>query len=1127
MDILGIFDHVEEDLDSLKERTIQGSCQWLLDRQTFQDWVSATSNKSGLLWLTGNPGSGKSTLASFIIALLKKRSFAGTCHYHFFLAGHQNKRTLSYMLRSVALQAALCDDAFYSQLIKLHQNTGINFAHQRVTIIWDKIFEGILFRQPSPDPLFWVIDGLDEADSPSELIKLLTKLRAARSINVLLVSRATRVLLTDIKAQLPTAMHEVIDAEDTLGDIRDYVQSSIKEILPNPDAQADVVQDILAKASGSFLWVRLALERIRDNWYTHEDLRAAITGLPAGMEAMYERKIENMAAQAPKPRAMATRILVWVACSFRPLEITELEAPLQPEFKNFVNLEYMIDEICGDFVVVNKSRATLIHETAQQFLLKKTSKLSIRVDETEAHEHIALVCMKFLSDSTKWRRVFATLQNDRQSNVLPFQSTAFNDYPLLSYALTFWTYHISLASVDSNKLLDTVLAFLEENCLLWIHGVAVLQKLRILTKAAQDLKKYVKRRAYSLAKRSPPSLTLARDGELRQWAYDIIRVVGLFGTNITENPSSIHKHAVPFCPKDSIISRTFLHIGTSTFSVSGISSNTWDDCLARLTMREDQTVSKVLYQDTFFVTLVGIDGTLIVWHSETCKEIRRFTHGEYVTCMTSSKTSNLVATAGFKTTRIWDITTGEQLYTPLFKERHQQVRTLAFGSEDREILIAYDDCSVRCFDLATGFERWVFSAKEKGSQDHNCPRYMAISPDLTKVAIVFRGRPVVVWKIQTISSVYDTPKRCILKEDIMRSTIEGDAWNDPEVALWHPDTDRLIIMYADTKVVDWNVRDDEQTQHDHLGARGIVLSPDGNLLLTSDVSGTISVWAVPRYQLTYQLKYDELVTDMSFAPDGTRFYDIRGTSCNVWEPDALIRSHDIDQDNLSSNCETITSEPVISSDDNSRVPITVIACDSSDSNYCCGKEDGTVTMYSSPGGQKIRKIISHASSTSIIKLAWSASEKYLASGDDSGRIIAKKLKKPSNVHEKWAVYPLFDRRITEAVDQLLFSPQEDLILIAGRNTTYIMSLETKKENCHNQFPDSIEGLWVNHPTAADILLRIDAKQVTQYLWKNLLPKGEPTSSSTSNLGLTELPQTVQQIVLVQRHWLVLEILTTD
>lgn len=1126
MSILGVSENANEDLDNFTERIMQGSCQWLLQRQAFQDWVSDSPNTSGLLWLTGNPGAGKSILASYVIALLKKRSFSGSCQFHFFLAGHQTKRKLSYLLRTIALQAALLHNVFCTRLVELHENTGIVFGQQKATIIWEKIFEGILFRIPSQDPLFWVFDGLDEAETPTELIKLLSKIKAAVRINVLLLSRTNKDLISGIRNFLPTTVHEAISAEDNRDDIREYVISSIQRILPGDQTQEQVVQDILSKASGSFLWVRLALERISNNWYTRDDIRTALTEVPGGMGPLYERMIELIADQPSKPRKMAVRILTWVACASRPLEIAELEIALRPDFPDLYNLERTIEEICGHFIVVNRSKVTLIHHTAAQFLLQSTSNLAVAIIPSEGHQHIATVCIDFLSDSSKWRRAFSNIQTAQQSSASPSVAAGFGDHPFLSYALTYWAYHFSLASAESDEFLETVLTFLEETCLLWINGVALFKNLRVLTQSAQNLKTYLKRRANSLTKRSTPSLTLTRDSELRQWANDIIRVVGRFGRNIIESPTSIHKHVVPFCPKESIIGRSFGSSSRSAFSVSGITSKKWDDCLARMTMGEDQTASKVLCKDTFFVTLVGINGTLVVWSSETCEEIRRFAHGEYVTSMTSSRTSNLVATAGFKTTRVWDVTTGEELYR-LPKERHHHTRTLAFGPEDDEIFVGYDDCLIQCFDLATAQEKWHFLAKEPGSQDHNCARHMAISPDLTQVALVFRGRPVVVWGIQRSPSAFIPPKRCVLTEDSMRSAQEGDAWNAPEMALWQAGTDHLLIMYEDTKIVEWNVRDDEQSPHDHMGARGMVLSHDGSLLLTSDVNGTLSIWTVPDYRLTYRLKYEELVTDMAFSPDGTRFYDIRGTFCNVWEPDALIRSQELDQDSTSSHQDTINSEAVISSDDNTRVPITSLVCNTSNNCYCCGKEDGTVVMYEIPKGKRVRQIAKHASSTSVITLAWSVSEKYLASGDDSGRIMVKRLEPPSTGKGEWGVFKLIDKRIDEAIDQLMFHIQDGLLLIAGRTNAYVMNLKTKAELCRARHPDQREGLWMNHPTSPSLLIKVDAVHARQYLWKTLLSSDDPISSSLQAVALVDSLGKVQRAIRIRDRWLVLEILSTD
>lgn len=287
------------------------------------------------------------------------------------------------------MQVALSHDVFCAKLLDFNEKTNMTFSQQPFSVIWEKIFEGILFRIPFQGPLFWVFDGLDEAETPIKLIRYLSKIRSASKINLLLISRATKDLVQGIDEHLPTAIHAAISPADTENDIRDYVRGFIFKILPSDHSQEDIIQQVLRKASGSFLWVKLALDRIRNNWHTKEDIKAALTELPEGMEPLYLRMIEIVRAQPRKTCEMATRILTWTACSFRPLEIEELKIGLFPEFVNFANLRSTVEEICGHFVVINKSKVYLIHETARQFLFRKTTDLNIRIIDHEGHKHIA------------------------------------------------------------------------------------------------------------------------------------------------------------------------------------------------------------------------------------------------------------------------------------------------------------------------------------------------------------------------------------------------------------------------------------------------------------------------------------------------------------------------------------------------------------------------------------------------------------------------------------------------------------------------------------------------------------------------------------------------------------------
>jgi hypothetical protein len=140
---LGILDEVNVDLDLLTEKALQGSCQWLLQRQNFLDWVHNPQQVPSLMWITGMPGSGKSTLASFVINFLRNQQVA--CHYHVFQAGYRVKRTLSYLLWSIAFQSALSCDVFATRLLELYDGTGINFGQQKPSALWRECLKDCCF----------------------------------------------------------------------------------------------------------------------------------------------------------------------------------------------------------------------------------------------------------------------------------------------------------------------------------------------------------------------------------------------------------------------------------------------------------------------------------------------------------------------------------------------------------------------------------------------------------------------------------------------------------------------------------------------------------------------------------------------------------------------------------------------------------------------------------------------------------------------------------------------------------------------------------------------------------------------------------------------------------------------
>ena len=1112
--VMGVRERAEDELNILRGRAMSGTCQWITHRKDFLEWFQGrgASVSPSIFWLIGLPAMGKTVLASHVIDYILFNGANRDCQYHFFSAGHQNKRTAAYCLRSIASQLAFANEEFRGKLLSLHEESGVSFSSQDqiFTTIWEKIFEGIIFKMKT-EPLYWVLDALDEADVPSTLISSLTKIRSLTPIKIFITSRPIRIPSGDATcgSSIKTCF---LSEDDTLGDIRAYVRSAVREALPDDEQkiQDDIMEQVLSKAGGSFLWVKLALDTLHDNWHTQDDIRKVLTEMPKGMEYLYTRMIEKIESQSPRLQLMAKRILTWAACCWRPLGIAELQAALEPEFTGFIRLQETIVQICGNFISVDSDKVSLIHMTARQFLLSGRNGVPAFIDSENGHEHIATVCLTHLSDE-KWKRIFKIIENSTitAAGTIPKKNRlllAEKGNPFLGYSVCYYAYHVSKSSLYSEQLLAILRIFFTRHCLSWIEAIALSRNLRYLTRSARYLKAYAKRRSRRPNLNSSDALLTLKDPEsddlssINIWAIDFIRIVGKFGPNLIQSPSSVYRLVPPFCPRASMIGSVY---GTQerSISVTGLLSEGWDDCLATVSVGKEEAASQVLATDTFFLTLVSSSGTVIIWHAETCEEARRVQHGEYVPFMEMNRSHTLLATAGVESYRVWDISSGRQLYQ-LEKQSRALTMAIAFGHAESELIVGLDDCSATCYDLETSRSKWHFTIPTDEAHQ-GCPLIMAISPDLTRLAVAWRGKLPLVWDM--FGSNSQRPLQCRVRSS-------ADALFSPLTMQWQAHANSILVLCHNTKLVEWHIYDEEQHSFDHVKPHEMTISQDGNFLLTSNYMGTISIFAFPRLSLIYQLvNENEFIENLAWSPDSQRFYDIRGSNCNVWEPDALVRPDDYE---LEDHRSSIVTEPVIALDESSQTHVTALAHGLADKFYCAGREDGTVCIHDAFSGKKARKVSTHSSQSSITILTWSNSGKYIISGDDSGRIVAKRLELKSS--KAFGVFPVLDFRVDESVQQFLLNESETLLLVSTSSTDRIWHLKMKKELCCRRWNSSQGRKWIQHPFQRDLLIWIDPSMVHTYGWK-ALEHADPVDTAPAEPNLLDHTASHGKVV----HWVAL------
>ena len=1103
--ICGVRERIRDELYSIRSKAMDGTCHWITNESNFMNWAEKAEPLHGprLFWLFGLPAMGKTVLASYVVDWLTSAGMNKSCQCHFFSSSHQNKRTVAYSLRFIASQLAMVNEEFRNQLLTLQEETGstFSFQDQSFSVIWEKIFEGIVFKLKTA-PLYWVFDAVDEADAPSTLVNSLMKIQSSTPIRIFITSRPMKTP-PESKIFIPSRDTHLLSEKDTIDDIRAYVRNAVQEALPHgePQMKDDIIEQVLAKAGGSFLWVKLALEALHDNWHTRDHIREVLTEMPREMGLLYTRMLKKIESQPPHLQLMAKRILSWATCCWRPLSIAELQTALEPEFTGFLKLKETVVQICGNFISVdtgNAAKVHLIHTTAREFLLQTQEDTPAFIDSRLCHEHIATICLRYLSDE-RWKRVFKDVENSTLTPTGRLARTnrllvAEKGHGLLGYSVCYYAYHVSAATIDSEQLPALLTIFFNKYSLSWIEAIALSGNLRYLTQSARYLKVYAKRRSRrrNLSIGSSP-LTLRDPSNddstnVHLWAIDFIRLVGKFGPNLVQSPSSVHRLVPPFCPRTSMIGSIF-GFQDRTISVAGLPSERWDDCLASVSVGKEEAASRILATNAYFLALISSNGTVVVWYAETCEEARRLEHGEYVAIMEMNKSQTLLVTAGTVNYKVWDIASGRELCC-LSKTSLALTKAIALDSTGSELVVALDDCSATCYDLENSSIKWYFSVPDDG-QYHGCPLVVTISPNMTKLAMAWRGKPPVVWNIPGTDS--QRPLRCSVRSNT-------DALFSPLTMQWQADANSILILCSNTKLVEWHIYDEELREYDHLKPLEMAVSQDGNFLLTSDHMGAISVWTFPRLSLIYQLvNENEFIEDLAFSPDSQRFYDLRGPICNVWEPDALIRP---DEQELEDRGSSVVTEPVITRDESSQTQVTALSHGFGDKYFCAGREDGTVSIHNAQDGKRMRKISAHSSTSSVINLFWSSSGKYIVSGDDSGRIVVKRVELKEG--STWAVFPALDFRVGESVKQFLLNESERLLLVSTSSTDRVWDLKTKKESCCRVWGSKQGRRWIQHPFKRELLIWIDPLGVHTYNWKALAhtDSEQPHSAQSSPIQTT-------------------------
>lgn len=402
-------------------RKVEGTCLWALQSPEYIRWSESSCND--LLWVSADPGCGKSVLSRSIIEDCFKISCPEVTICYFFFKDNDEQNRLTLALCSVLHQLFSQRPQLLRHAIPFWEKNGEKLR-QEVDILW-RIFTTAVLSDELCKTIC-IFDGLDECCEIDQR-RLIEKLglfhRLPRPptqdnwLKFLVTSRPYDDIQNSFRAITDTFPHIHLKGEKENDQIHQeidlVVKMRVKELaesaaLPQ-DAEQRLEQQLLQMEHRTYLWLYLAIDDIQST--LKNSLRPAeesIQVIPQSVDEAYEKILSRVPSRQVD---IVRKILQIIVAARRPLTTAEMAMALgiaiSPQYRTAAEaglessqIEKKLRRLCGLFVFINNSKIYLIHQTAREFLVKKSGSNSVNYlyswTLTDTEDQMAVICLRYL-----------------------------------------------------------------------------------------------------------------------------------------------------------------------------------------------------------------------------------------------------------------------------------------------------------------------------------------------------------------------------------------------------------------------------------------------------------------------------------------------------------------------------------------------------------------------------------------------------------------------------------------------------------------------------------------------------------------------------------------------------------
>ncbi|KAJ4359559.1 uncharacterized protein N0V89_000114 [Didymosphaeria variabile] len=374
---------------------VEGTCEWFFKDERFSKWRG--QDDSALLWVSAGPGCGKSVLSRTLIdeGHLTTRVTTSTVCYFFFKDGETGRMESTDALCAILHQLFSHDltSHLISYALDAHKNFGPALP-QQLDALWRILLD--CARDPSSGEIVCVLDALDECNERS-LKDLMVKLKDFYSLENQKPTARLKFLITSrpydriayLYSKIPGLTEQLrLDGDENSDQLANDITLVIDERLDSlagslsPKDRGDIAHRMKSGKDRTYLWLHLIFSIIEEkrSFYTkRSNIEGLLSTLPSDVDEAYEEILNK----SQHDSSVETLLQIILAAS-HPLSLDELnvaftlaqdeermESYAELQSNLWQNFSQVVQDLCGLFVHVHKSKVYLIHQTAREFLVQK------------------------------------------------------------------------------------------------------------------------------------------------------------------------------------------------------------------------------------------------------------------------------------------------------------------------------------------------------------------------------------------------------------------------------------------------------------------------------------------------------------------------------------------------------------------------------------------------------------------------------------------------------------------------------------------------------------------------------------------------------------------------------------